>query len=194
MILPENIQELDVHLSFLESLGVTRVELIFPGSYCKNELNVSQAVLNQYGISDVVIDTAEEEEFKQLSIVSAETVFSVLQHHPGIKITVVPKTFLKSTQLFLDDNPNNFDVSCVKLTRKELRINSAGQIIFCDTLRKPLMICDELEYLEDVNRKPELVSIKKAIKHGLPCCKRCCKSIGLTEKHKKIPCLEEKSV
>jgi hypothetical protein len=83
----------------------------------------------------------------------------------------------------LDDATGNYNVYCAKLTRKELRINSTGEIILCDTLRKPLIMFDKLERLEDFNKIPELIAMKHAIKQSLPCCKRCCKSTGLAATH-----------
>lgn len=182
MLMPENIIELDSHVRFIESIGVKRMELIFPGSYSKEEIDQSVMKLNHYGINDIVIDTAEKEEFRNHTIKNALIVKEIIRNHPGMKITVVPKSFLENTELFLDDTLDTYEISCLKFARKELRINSAGQIVFCDTLRKPITTYNSFLKFSEINECTNLKNLKKAIADGMPCCKRCCKSTGLKNK------------
>jgi MoaA/NifB/PqqE/SkfB family radical SAM enzyme len=190
MIMPETLFDLDNHITYLESKGIKKVELIFPGSYGQAELDRSADILNLCGLSEIVLDTADEEVFRQLSVESAAVVSKVIGKHPQTMITVAPKTFLKNPALFLNSELDNFNVDCSKLKRNEIRINSAGYIVFCDTLRIPLAHCEELESLGNIINKQEMINLKTAIGYGLPCCKRCCKSANLELRQLDVPYTE----
>lgn len=179
MIMPEIVPILNEHVSYLKTQGIKRIELIFPGSYSQKELNRSAAILKSHGFDKVVIDTADEEVFRHLTVESVQAILAVVQKHPELRIKVIPKTFLNKPQLFLEDELDNYHVNCTKIRRKELRISGSGQIILCDTLRIPLARCEDIEQLDDILCSPAFIEIKEAIHNGLPCCKRCCKSMSL---------------
>ncbi len=194
MILPETVTGLEDHITYFESLGIRRFELIFSGSYSREEQDRSTHILDQCGIPEVVVSSVDDESLRELSTINIETISDLIQNHPESRINVVPKTYLRHYHLFKDNKLDSFNVHCSKLMRKELRIDSSGQIILCDTLRIPLGRYEETKHLDDIFAVPAFIKLKKAITLGLPCCKRCCKSTRLVMKKEVSKKMEEEAV
>lgn len=181
MIMPEIIPHLENHISFLESQGINHMELIFPGSYCQEELSCSRNILDNYGLLNVTIDTASKAIYKDISLRSVQDILSSIKNHPQMRISVVPSSFLNNPPFFLEDAVKNFSVSCDKIKGRQIRIDSKGQVVLCDTLRVSLAKYSDLHNLDEYLLNPVFIKLKQAIKEGLPCCKRCCKSSNLVD-------------
>jgi len=179
MIMPENIELMDSHILSLDNIEIKKVELIFPGSYVKQELARSEHILSSCGLPFGVTVTPDKEILKNSFVSSARVVKELIKKYEHMQIKVVPDSFLKDPDLFLSEETSGYSVSCSKIRRKEIRIDGSGNFVFCDTLRFPLGDSSEYDSLDSLYSNLTLQRVKKAISHSLPSCKRCCKSTSL---------------